>query len=160
MTANLFSHINNMLRDSESVNVKATRMSDGQLKLLIQPLPGEVPEGAGEQEQQARAALAEPLMVTRSTDELDGDFLAILARFANQRAQLGQEVEALERLRQGTEAAKQGQRSASDMLKSSGAKAGTAPEPDADKSPQSAGDGEAAGEASDTATAADSDSLV
>lgn len=99
----LFEQLSNLLGTGEQLQFTMTRTGNGQLKLLLTPILDQPPEDLPEAAAQARAALALPLTLTATPEELDGGvgggFLAILADYAATRANVKDSLNTLSTLK-------------------------------------------------------------
>lgn len=138
--------LNRLANDDETLRVSYSKLRDGKVRLLIEPMLGEAPENLDEDAQQLRAALARPVVFTGP----HADVVASFERFVDDGADARREVgdlyqEAVQSLK---DAAKAGAAAKRDKVAGKG-KADTA------KSKTSAGEGKGSSRQADDKPAAE-----
>lgn len=137
---NVFTGLNKVLGNAEAVNFTVRRAKDGKLTVLIVPQLEAAAENLTDEEAQVRAALAVPLRVTETAEALDRSFLALLTEYANQRKEVVDELDALQKVK---EAAKNARKAISKAGQAHGAAKKAASDDDSDEAePPEQEDGE------------------
>jgi len=139
----LFHQFNRILTTAESLTFAIEKIDDAKLRIIVNPKLKDAPTGSlSDDDASLRAALALPLIVNASADELDTEFPACLAAYTHQREQLADALSTLDTLKDATKQAQNAAEARKQNTKSNKDVA-TDKTPDANANNGNEGDGKA-----------------
>jgi PRTRC genetic system protein E len=104
----MFSELMPIINQSENMSLSITPRENKELSIVMQSRLKPLPEGANDTSKQLHAALSMPLIVTASLQELEDNFVSMVAEYCQQHSQTQTALAAsLERVKEGNKAARQ-----------------------------------------------------